>query len=82
VSVAHILDDACTAILGGLNSGLPYPSELRVSESAYEAIALARNGDLVGGNPLMLLDLLVVSDPAHEKDNQVKVIWASAPEQE
>lgn len=80
-SIVHLLDGACTAIINGYRDGWAKPSELRVSPSGYEFVALLKRGEVSRGNPLMLLDLDVVVDHSLQGD-KTAITWARAPEQE
>jgi hypothetical protein len=80
-SIVHLLDGACVAIIDGCRAGRMKPSELRVSPSGYESVALVKRDEVSRGNPLMLLDLEVVVDGSLEGDETV-ITWSGPPEQE
>jgi hypothetical protein len=80
-SIVHLLDGACTAILNGYRDGRTHPSELRVSDSAFETITQLKQVEVSRGNPLMLLDLVVVADHSLRHD-ATTVIWSRNPGQE
>jgi hypothetical protein len=80
-SIVHLLDDACAAILNGYKDGRTNPSELRVSPSGFECVALVKRSEVSRGNPLMLLDLAVVVDRSLEGD-ATAITWSYTPEQE
>lgn len=80
-SIAYLLDGACTAILNGYRGGRPHPSELHVSDSAFETIAQLKQAEVSRGDPLMLLDLVVVADRSLRGD-ATTVIWLADSEQE
>ncbi|WP_326835233.1 hypothetical protein VSH64_09955 [Amycolatopsis rhabdoformis] len=80
-SIVHLLDGACVAIIDGFRNGRTKPSQLRVSPSGYESVALVKSAELSRGNPLVLLDLDVVLDPSLEGD-RTAITWAGTPEQE
>jgi hypothetical protein len=80
-SIAYLLDNACTAILDGYRGGNSHPSELHVSGSAFETIAQLKQDEVSRGDPLMLLDLVVVADRSL-RGNATTVIWLPDVEQE
>jgi hypothetical protein len=80
-SIAHLLDGACVAILNGYRDGWTKPSELRVSPSGYELVALIKRDEVSRGNPLVLLDLEVVVDPSLDGD-KTAIKWSGKSEQE
>lgn len=56
-----VVDKACSQIWDAHDSGIPVAS-LRVSPAVYEAVALARSGEVARHYPLMLLGLPLVPD--------------------
>lgn len=80
-SIVHLLDGACTAILDGYRDGRKHPAELHVSDSAFATISRLKQVEVSRGNPLMLLDLVVVADPSLRGD-ATTVTWQRNPGQE
>ncbi len=57
-----VIDNACTQIWDAWGRGAGVTS-LRVSPAVYDAVAVARSGEVARDCPLMLLGLPLVADP-------------------